>query len=435
MPATKHREKILEVLQEWFRIHQQGPTLEELCMELGKPPRQKATVQKWLQTMRGIDVEWEDHVPRTLHLLNPEPEEPALQISSAETLRYLATGLVEWGQRDRLKRDRLPLGLRIGMSRMYLASQVQGEKAPANLPEFFAWATEPVISWPSAREIKNLSPDVTLIDDGCVSDLAFEWQVTGNNVQMQVEESVVLDVLQYCRGHQMEESYRSYRKLIIEKPTLPYKEYRRWLSSPQLRPLREFLSRTYINLTDLAENNTYHLCPRCHYVQRRRHDGSYRCRNSWCDRLCAKLNLSSVETISQTEAKEWKVVKPGIHRDTTLPGIWEIQLAQELSKLGVKVTLWPKIDAFDLLVEFSRKRRWAIDVKDWSSLHREMLEKVAYQPDVQETFVVFPDEREEALRIQAIRQDIEPELGGVKLRLMSEIIKEARAIVEKKKNA
>jgi len=87
---TKHRDKILEVLREWFRIHKQGPTLEELCTELAMQPRQKATVQRWLQTMRGIDVEWEDNAARSLRLLAPEAEEPELQISVTETLRYLA---------------------------------------------------------------------------------------------------------------------------------------------------------------------------------------------------------------------------------------------------------------------------------------------------------------------------------------------------------
>ena len=73
MKITKHRQKILDTLQQWFSIHKQGPTLEKLCQELGMQPGQKATVQRWLQTMRGIDVEWEDHSARSLHLLTSEP--------------------------------------------------------------------------------------------------------------------------------------------------------------------------------------------------------------------------------------------------------------------------------------------------------------------------------------------------------------------------
>lgn len=127
MKVTQHREKILEALREWFRIHKPGPTLEELCLELGMQPRQKATVQRWLQTMRGIDVEWEDNVARSLRLLSNDPDlEARFEISLTETFRYVATGLGEWEKLDPEKRSHIPQALRIGMSRMYLTSLLPG---------------------------------------------------------------------------------------------------------------------------------------------------------------------------------------------------------------------------------------------------------------------------------------------------------------------
>lgn len=443
--VTRHRDKILEALREWFRIHKQGPTLEELCIELGMQPRQKATIQRWLQTMRGIDVEWEDNAARSLRLLSKEPEmEPGLQISVTETLRYLATGLAQWEKRETEKGSALPQrqlshppkALRLGMSRMYLTSLLQGDdEAPSNLPEFFEWAKNPVVKWKPAAEIKNLSPDVTLIEDGLVSDFALQWQVTGTDVEMQVQEKVLQDVLEYCRVHQLEEAYRTFRKLIIERPVLPYPEYRRLLSSSPLRPLREFLMQTYVDLVDLAEENSYHFCPRCKYVMRRRPDGSHSCRNLTCEQLSAKLRPQSLPPISKQEVETWKAVTPGVHRFGTIPGIWEIHLAEALTKLGVRVTLWPEIDEFDLLVEFGRKVRWAIDVKDWSYLDEERLHKVEYRFDTTETFVVFPDERDEALRIKVVRQQLEPELGGVRLMLVNEILSQAQTILKKKSHA
>jgi hypothetical protein len=68
-------------------------------------------------------------------------------------------------------------------------------------------------------------------------------------------------------------------------------------------------------------------------------------------------------------------------------------------------------------------------------LDEERLQSVQYRPDATETFVVFPDEREESLRIQVVRQQIEPELGGVRLMLMSEIISLAQNKLEKNKHA
>ncbi|WP_228058109.1 hypothetical protein [Nostoc sp. LEGE 12447] len=183
MKITKHRQKILDTLQQWFSIHKQGPTLEELCQELGMQPRQKATVQKWLQTMRGIDVEWDDHSARSLRLLvTSEPEKASLQLSVTDTLRYLATGVVQWEKLELEKRSQVPEALRIGMSRMYLTSLLRGEQAPENLPQFFDWAETSIASWKPAQEIKYLSPDVSVIEDGVVSDFATEWQVSGNDV-------------------------------------------------------------------------------------------------------------------------------------------------------------------------------------------------------------------------------------------------------------
>jgi hypothetical protein len=390
-----------------------------------------------LQTMRSIDVEWEDNAARSLRLLSKEPEiEPGVQISITETLRYLATGLAEWEKREPEKRSHLPKALRLGMSRMYLTSLLQGDdEAPSNLPEFIEWAKNPVVEWKPVAEIKNLSTDVTLLEDGLVSDFALQWQVTGTDVEMQVQEKVLQDVLEYCRVHQLEDAYRTFRKLIIERPILPYSEYRRLLSSSQLRPLREFLMQTYVDLVDLAEENNYHFCPRCKYVMRRRRDGTHSCRNITCEQLSAKLRLPPLPPISRQEAETWKAISPGVHRYGTIPGIWEIQLAETLTKLGIRVTLWPEIDEFDLLVEFSRKVRWAIDVKDWAYLDEERLRKVQYRSDTTETFVVFPDERDEALRIKVVRQQLEPELGGVRLMAVNEIISQAQKILKKKNHA
>jgi len=432
--VTRHREKIIEALQEWFRVHKEGPSLEELCIELEMQPRQKATLQRWLQTMRGVDVEWEDHVPRTLHLIREEPAEPELQIPVTETLRYLATGLAEWEKLKPERRVNLPQALRLGMSRMYLTSLLQeDETAPGSLPEFFQWAETPVIKWTPAQEIQNLSSDVTLIEDGLISDFAYHWLVMGKDVEKQVQEKVLQDVLEYCRANQLDESYRVFRKLITERPVIPYKDYRRLLSKDTLRPLRNYLQQAYVDLVDLSADQTFHFCPRCQYIQRQRSDGSYGCRNIVCDRLSAKWKLPPQPTITREQAETMKVVTPGIHRYGTIPGLWEIHLAEELSKLGVRVTLWPQIDEFDLLVEFSRKLHWAIDVKDWSYLDEERLQKVQYRPDVQETFIVFPDSREQELGIKVRREKLEPSLNGVELKLISEVIAEAKTILNKRK--
>ena len=63
------------------------------------------------------------------------------------------------------------------------------------------------------------------------------------------------------------------------------------------------------------------------------------------------------------------------------------------------------------------------------------MHKVEYRSDATETFIVFPDEREDKLRIQVVRQQLEPELGGVRLMLMGEIISQAEKIMEDRNRA
>ena len=437
MKVTKHRDKILEALRDWFRIHKQPPTLEELCIELGMQPRQRATLQRWLQTIRGIDIDWDDNVARSLRLLDPDLEvEQGLQISVKETLQYLTTGLADWQDKEPMKRAHISDALRIGMSRMYLTSLLQGdEQAPANIPELFEWAKNPVVEWKPAVEIQNLSPFVTLIEDGLVSDFATQWQITGNDVEKEIQEEVLLEVLKYCRANQLKEEYRALRQLIIERPVLPYPEFRRLLS--ELRPLRDFLRRIYVDLVDLVEEEDYYFCPRCKYVMRK-YKNTYICRNQTCEQISAQDNLPSLPTVSKEEADTFKIVTPGVHRFGTIPGIWELRLAEALTKLGIRVTLWPEIDEFDLLVEFSKKNRWAIDVKDWAYLSGEdderlhsAVKKLQHRSDFKQTFIVFPDMRKGVLGFEGRRKYLESKLGGVRLRLISEIIDDAQSILNK----
>ena len=68
-------------------------------------------------------------------------------------------------------------------------------------------------------------------------------------------------------------------------------------------------------------------------------------------------------------------------------------------------------------------------------MDEERLKNVQYRFDTQETFVVFPDEQESKLRILVRREQLEPELNGVRLKLISEILTEAKHLKRKKHHA
>ncbi|MET8037757.1 hypothetical protein [Streptomyces sp. NPDC005345] len=71
-------------------------------------------------------------------------------------------------------------------------------------------------------------------------------------------------------------------------------------------------------------------------------------------------------------AEGHKALARGIWRYTTVPGLPELALYDQLKERGLKVDLWPGLDAYDLLVEVAPKRRkklsFKVDVKDYTSV-------------------------------------------------------------------
>lgn len=70
-------------------------------------------------------------------------------------------------------------------------------------------------------------------------------------------------------------------------------------------------------------------------------------------------------------AEGYKALTRGIWRYTTVPGLPELALYDRLAGRGLKVSLWPGLDAYDLLVETGPKRGrkvpFKVDVKDYTS--------------------------------------------------------------------
>lgn len=70
-------------------------------------------------------------------------------------------------------------------------------------------------------------------------------------------------------------------------------------------------------------------------------------------------------------AEGHKALARGVWRYTTVPGLPELALYDRLKERGLKVSLWPGLDAYDLLVEAGPKRGrkvpFKVDVKDYTS--------------------------------------------------------------------
>lgn len=315
---------------------------------------------------------------------------------------------------------------------MNSASNLFRVSAPSTLPELFEWAARPIKSWLPAQKLSIIPNNATLIEDGMIFDFAREWALTGNNTIHQNQERLLADLKSHCERKQFEDSYTKARELTVTQPVLTLAELRRKLDTKALAKVRDFfkLDEGFYQPVANFELAKYLLCPRCGYILRL-WEGEYVCRKQSCELIVRQQNLKKTKIIPSEKINEWVAVTPGVHRYGTIPGIWELFLRDELINLGAKVTLYPQIDKYDLLVECPNSQKWAIDVKDWSFVTKKKLAKVYYQPDVDATFVVFPDAND--LNIPAMRQrkEFKPQaLKGLQLRLISEVIKQAKEIVE-----
>ncbi|WP_147945420.1 MULTISPECIES: hypothetical protein [Microbispora] len=77
------------------------------------------------------------------------------------------------------------------------------------------------------------------------------------------------------------------------------------------------------------------------------------------------------EVPSALSADGHKALARGIWRYTTVPGLPELALHDRLAERGLKVEMWPGLDAYDLLVEVGpkrgKKKPFKVDVKDYTS--------------------------------------------------------------------
>ncbi|MBP8536862.1 hypothetical protein [Streptomyces sp. MK37H] len=80
-----------------------------------------------------------------------------------------------------------------------------------------------------------------------------------------------------------------------------------------------------------------------------------------------------MEAIPEAKPVErYKALVRGVWRYTCVPGLAELALRDQLVERGLKVELWPALDAYDLCVHVGRKRarkkeKLRVDVKDYTS--------------------------------------------------------------------
>jgi hypothetical protein len=307
-----------------------------------------------------------------------------------------------------------PPALTLGWSYLSAACIEKGwiTEQPVGIDELYIWCAKPLSQWPLTETFRNkfdldtalIAP--TIIDDETkgLTSLCEEWARTCLDVRSELdEERIMPEIRRLCRAHREggERLYSGIRKFFITHPVVAESDLNSiYTDLPEL--LGALLVGDEGAYTEvppsLAWRGQFYVCPYCGSILVREDglepSGSADCR----ERRCQEKRRRQ-PTIVPAREKAYRLAN-GLRRYVTVPGKIELELAQRMKNMGIKVELWPDFDAYDLRLSFPKQSEaWAVDVKDWSNpialgLHVLMSDKPAFveYPKWNRAFFVFPDD-------------------------------------------
>lgn len=248
------------------------------------------------------------------------------------------------------------------------------------------WRTRPEDGLPSALELErrltlpledwlpeSVRLDYTgpLLAFGIPTQTCSEMMLELESRQLWEEiQSIVKEVRDLCRIRSDGDGlYRCFRRFLIENPVIESVKAA-VVFIPLSRTLDEFYDRIPEHL--IADGLLYR-CPECGWPmnpQRR----EVQCDAAWCRNKNSMYrwdnrrlyNLVTNRALKGEAAGTRYMLKGAIWKFTLLPGLLELQLAEQLLQHGVEVTLWPNVDRSDLRVKYGGMDL-DIDAKVWIS--------------------------------------------------------------------
>lgn len=180
----------------------------------------------------------------------------------------------------------------------------------------------------------------------------------------------VREVLQLCRVISNGDAlYRRFRRFLIENPVIETVQ-----AATVFIPLGRKLEDFYEPIPEhFAIDAKLYRCPECRWPmnpQRR----EVQCDSAWCREKNSLYRWESNRLINfvtnqklegETAGKRYRL-KSALWKYTLLPGLLELQLAEQLSQQGLDVTLWPDVDRSDLRI-IQGAMSTDLDAKVWVS--------------------------------------------------------------------
>ncbi len=253
-------------------------------------------------------------------------------------------------------------------------------------------------------------PDEPLIENGTKPSDECEEYASEYSLSLEIDnnQSYIPQLMNEIKKYDLPYStYTIFRRFIAENPfpseldiALLRNEH------PEIERVQEYLDKAYYK--NPPQSDSMPLCKTC---------GGY-------------LDCAAREIEGCCEPLDRRVDKAPII-DTVIclirPSLIELRLDEKFKEMGLKVELWPELDAADLKITFSDGNFWAIDAKDWGSakgLARKLNQKPIPNIGQSKSFFVVPDYRLNKLKFQAIFQS--KYQGNIPLISESELVKRVR---------
>ncbi len=346
---------------------------------------------------------------------------------------FLVAGLIAFAEND--WKYPYPSTLSRARGLLYGAALEHGKWKFESMSDFINLVQRPLRDWwPYEAYPDGLNPDAYLVDADLqipsyveeflldLDDLSETQKFHATELNLVIDNRKIREVLQQAKDHpELEDAYVVFRRFLIENPWVNVGD---GLDIPRearqlMGQVSDYYEKPSINM---LHDGKYWLCPHCNGILIWANDRPRCATDGLCERLVDFGKAKSV-------FGDIKTLKMSFRKRVQLPGLPEIQLFNELSKIpGLEVKLWPEADRYDLSVKKEGIFHWALDVKDYTSeFSLSTLFKKKSPPYVKgmKFFYVIPNHREQINRGYVSRlRKLSPD--GTQIRLVKSILQEAQ---------
>lgn len=230
---------------------------------------------------------------------------------------------------------------------------------PSNLADFIKRLQMPVKKW-GFSEIEQFIPlDARLIDQDIGVSIDAEEFIDSSVVPSEYEQSMIKQILLYCREYDLDDEYRRIR-IFLANPkhaVVTRQQLYSFLGDINDKDLAKLFIKCY---EEIQEINRYRKCTHCGWTLHSQ-QGVWRCNK---ENVCQRYGSGKEPQTFPDEKAIYYRLTSGIQRYTLIPGMAENSIANKLENKGYQITMYPEVDLYDILVK-NGNRSIKIDVKDY----------------------------------------------------------------------